>query len=47
MKKAIKTAYKALARTKAIEDMKRNGTNTKVLKKESELVTFLKNRVQF
>lgn len=43
----IKIAEQALTKTKALEDMKKAGTNTLVIEKESELQEFLKNKVQF
>lgn len=47
MEQLINNLEVALAKTKALEDMKRNGTSTEVLKKESELQEFLRTKIQF
>lgn len=50
MKQLINNLEVALAKTKALEDMKnssRSVVNTEVLKKETELQEFLRTKIQF
>lgn len=45
--KVIRNAQDALAKTKALEDMKRQGIKPISKEQENQLTQYLKNKVQF